>query len=279
MRTDDWYRLNRVSDVQFAPDAKSLAYVSARANRETQRHDAQIWLDRRRRSQRCAAAEHGFVSASQPRYSLDGARIAFLGRERAERAGADLRGRRQRRHGHTRHESRGWRRPALSGRRMGGVLRLSRVSSKREDRNDPLARRHRGKEPAFRAGRARLAQGPARARLRRGHRDWAAARSPTATSIMASPHGRPTAAGLAFTSDRTGNADNGGRNTDVFIVSAEGGTARKVSPHAEANGSPVFSPDGKSIAFTGVDRGGRPERHLCDARRRRRGGQPHRDLR
>src|SRR5262249_33363092 len=57
---------------------------------------------------------------------------------------------------------------------------------------------------------------------------------------------------IAFVSDRTGNGLDGGRNSDVFIVTSDGGTPRKISPHPDSNGSPQFSPDGKSIAFTGV---------------------------
>ena len=33
MTTDDWYRLNRVSDVQFAPDGKTILYVPGQRQR------------------------------------------------------------------------------------------------------------------------------------------------------------------------------------------------------------------------------------------------------
>src|SRR5262245_42532927 len=66
MRTDDWYRLNRVSDVQFAPDGKTLLYVSTRANRETQRHDSQIWLIAADGRSDAKLLTTGFVSMSQP---------------------------------------------------------------------------------------------------------------------------------------------------------------------------------------------------------------------
>ena len=251
MRTDDWYRLNRVSDVQFAPDAKNLAYVSTRANRESQRHDAQIWVvaaDGRSDPQLLSS---GFVTASQPRYSLDGAQLAFLGsKEPTDRAQIYVA-------------------PASGGTATrvtnveGGVVSfvwspdgrrfaiVSRVS-KREDRSDPLsgvtvvknlhfAQDGRGllKDQRTHVFVVDIATGAAR-QITDGDFDH--------TEPAWSPDGKS----IAFTSDRTGTADNGGRNTDVFIVAAEGGTARKVSPHADANGSPVFSPDGKSIAFTGA---------------------------
>src|SRR5205809_3118364 len=44
LTSDDWYRLNRVSDVQFAPDGKTIAYVVTRADRETQRNISHIWI-------------------------------------------------------------------------------------------------------------------------------------------------------------------------------------------------------------------------------------------
>src|SRR5215471_14925926 len=76
--TDDWYRLNRVSDVQFAPDAKTITYVQARADRETQKNIAHIWIiatDGRGESRMLVK---DFPAESHPRYSPDGQRIAFI---------------------------------------------------------------------------------------------------------------------------------------------------------------------------------------------------------
>ncbi|MDT7781432.1 MAG: hypothetical protein QOC99_3944 [Acidobacteriota bacterium] len=62
-----------------------------------------------------------------------------------------------------------------------------------------------------------------------------------------SPDGRT----LAFVSDRTGKAFDESRNTDVFVVSADGGPVTKISDHDEEDSSPRWSPDGRTIAFTG----------------------------
>jgi dipeptidyl aminopeptidase/acylaminoacyl peptidase len=65
------------------------------------------------------------------------------------------------------------------------------------------------------------------------------------------PRWSPDGTRVAFVSDRTGKAFDESRNTDVWVVSAEGGALTKISDHDEEDSSPRWSPDGKSIAFVG----------------------------
>lgn len=65
------------------------------------------------------------------------------------------------------------------------------------------------------------------------------------------PQWSPDGNFIAFVSDRTGKAFDGSRNTDVFVIDSAGGPIRKISDHEEADNSPRWSPDGKSIAFLG----------------------------
>lgn len=65
------------------------------------------------------------------------------------------------------------------------------------------------------------------------------------------PQWSPDGNFIAFVSDRTGKAFDESRNTDVFVIDSAGGPMRKISDHDEADNSPRWSPDGKSIAFLG----------------------------
>jgi dipeptidyl aminopeptidase/acylaminoacyl peptidase len=65
------------------------------------------------------------------------------------------------------------------------------------------------------------------------------------------PQWSPDGNFIAFVSDRTGRAFDESRNTDVFVIDSAGGPIRKISDHEEADNSPRWSPDGKSIAFLG----------------------------
>ncbi len=68
------------------------------------------------------------------------------------------------------------------------------------------------------------------------------------------PQWSPDGSTLAFVSDRSGKAYEDSRDTDVWTISSHGGPLTKISDHTEADDSPRFSPDGKTIAFLGATR-------------------------
>ena len=58
---------------------------------------------------------------------------------------------------------------------------------------------------------------------------------------------------------------------DIFVVSAEGGTARQLTTSAAYDAQPVWSPDGSHIVFVSTREGGK-DIYITDAR----GGKPRR---
>src|SRR3989449_6251777 len=66
------------------------------------------------------------------------------------------------------------------------------------------------------------------------------------------PQWSPDGKRIAFVSNRTGKEYDENRNTDVWVINADGsGSLTKISDHDEADNQPRWSPDGKWIAFTG----------------------------
>src|SRR6185436_13752713 len=77
MQLDDLGRVVRVSDPQIAPDGKSIVTVVARANYDENRYDADLVLvDIATGNQRALTRDRR--SASHPRFSPSGDRLAFL---------------------------------------------------------------------------------------------------------------------------------------------------------------------------------------------------------
>ncbi|CAN5836768.1 hypothetical protein BH18ACI4_BH18ACI4_12040 [soil metagenome] len=66
------------------------------------------------------------------------------------------------------------------------------------------------------------------------------------------PHWSPDGTRLAFVSNRTGKEYDLNRNTDVWVIPSDGGPLTKISDLEEADNSPRWSPDGKTIAYLGV---------------------------
>ena len=65
------------------------------------------------------------------------------------------------------------------------------------------------------------------------------------------PQWSPDSTRIAFTSNRTGKELEGDRNSDVWVIPADGGQIVKISDHEENDTNPRWSPDGKTIAFIG----------------------------
>ncbi len=251
LQLDDWYRLDRLSDAQFAPDSQSIAFVVTRADREQQRNLSQIWLVAADGKSEPYPFTRGSASETHPRWSPDGKRLAFLTRrvedERSQiyvlpaGGGEAVRV--------TDFESGvedfAW---SPEGSRFAVVAR----TGPRMDPNDPLA-------GVIVIRTARYDQD------RRGFFgnlrshvfvvDAATGESMQITDgedDNMNPAWSPDGKWIAFVSDRTGRAFEGSRNTDVFIVLSTGGEPRRISSHEGADGNPVFSPDSRSIAFSGA---------------------------
>ena len=73
------------------------------------------------------------------------------------------------------------------------------------------------------------------------------------TGTTRDPQWSPDGAKIAFVSDRTGKEFDEGRNRDIWVIDAAGGSPVKVVERPEPDNSPRWSPDGATIAFVSAN--------------------------
>ena len=252
---DDYYLFESVSDPRFSPDGSTIAFVRTDVDQKQNRRRSEIWLVPSDGSRPPMALTTVPQSSTSPRWSPDGKAIAFLSaRPVAGDAAGD------------------------APRNQVWLLSMSGGEARRvtNAQNGVSSFQWSPDGTKFvvvsRSGPTDSAKSPSDVRHyrhanykfndtgwfddKRSHLwvvEVASGRSQQVTSgddwNDTDPQWSPDGRRIAFVSDRTGHAFDEGRNTDVWTIDISGGGLVKISDHAEADSSPRWSPDGRTIAF------------------------------
>jgi dipeptidyl aminopeptidase/acylaminoacyl peptidase len=264
---EDYYSFEFLSDPDISPDGKLVAYVVTKVDRAQNRRNSSIWMVATNGTRAPWQFTTSPQSATSPRWSPDGLSLAFLStRPTGETAGAGTAGAAAEQTraqiyllsmdgGEARRltslkngvNSFQW---SPDGNRIVVVSRTGPSDDRAESKDRSDVRHYKNISYKFNDTgwfddrRAHLwvvnVKFPSANQITEGN-DW------NDTDPQWSPDGRR----IAFVSNRTGKEYEGNRNTDVWVIRADGTSLTKISDHEEADNAPRWSPDGSTIAFTG----------------------------
>ena len=262
---EDYLAFEFVSDPRISPDGKLVAYVVTRIDQAQNRRNSAIWMATTDGSLAPREFTTSPQSANSPRWSPDGQWLAFLssrpvGASTGQTAQAEqsrpqiyllsLHGGEAQRLTNLKNgvSAFQW---SPDGSRLVVVSRTG-PSDSRPDSKDRSDVRHY-QDISYKFNDTGWFDD------RRTHLWIVDVKSHSAKQITegnswndSDPQWSPDGTRIAFVSNRTGKEYNENRNTDVWVIPAEGGSLTKISDHEEADNSPRWSPDGKTIAFIGA---------------------------
>ena len=258
---EDYFAFQSINDAHISPDGKQVAYVVTVVDQAKNRRNSSIWLvatDGRSAPRRLTADG---VNSNSPRWSPDGSRLAFLSTRSTEAAtpGAEA----PRPQIYILHLD-GGEAQVLSHLKNGvSVLQWSPdgkrfVALSRTGPSDQVAASARKSDVRHYKHISYKFNDTGWFDDKRSHIwviDAATGKDNQITSGEdwndTDPQWSPDSTRIAFVSDRTGQEFENGHNKDVWVISAEGGPAARISDHAFEDDLPRWSPDGKQIVFAG----------------------------
>jgi dipeptidyl aminopeptidase/acylaminoacyl peptidase len=259
---EDYFAFETVGDPHFSPDGASIAYTVTTVDQKLNRRSTNIWIVPADGSHEPARVTTAPQSSTSPRWSPDGKWIAFLSTRPAASdadAGTAVAARNQ-----------VWLLPMSGGepRRATTLVNGVQGFSWSPDGTRLVC--------VSRTGPSDTMKSPSDVRHykhanykfndtgwfddKRAHLFVVDVRSGRANQITsgddwndADPQWSPDGAKIAFVSDRTGKEFDEGRNRDIWVIDAAGGSPTKVVDRPEPDSSPRWSPDGATIAFVSAN--------------------------
>jgi dipeptidyl aminopeptidase/acylaminoacyl peptidase len=262
---EDYFAFEFISDPNISPDGKLVAYVVTKIDRAQNRRNSSIWMvatDGSRGPWQFTTAPQ---NSNSPRWSPDGKSVAFLSSRPESTAPTSssaeqprsqvwllsMAGGEAKRVTNLKNGASSFR-WSPDGARLVVVSRIGPSDSRTGDAKDRSDVRHY-KNSSYKFNDSGWFDD------RRTHLWVVDVNSGNGKQITegddwndSDPQWSPDGKRIAFVSNRTGKEYEENRNSDVWIINADGsGTLTKISDHEESDNQPRWSPDGKSIAFTG----------------------------
>jgi dipeptidyl aminopeptidase/acylaminoacyl peptidase len=263
---EDYLAFEFISDPNISPDGELVAYVVTKIDRAQNRRNSSIWIVRTNGSGAPWQFTTSPQSSTAPRWSPDGKSLAFLSSrpEGAPPAGAASPSEQTRNQVYLLSMNGGEARRVTNlkngvslfrwspdGTRLVIVSRIGPSDSRTGDAKDRSDVRHY-KNTSYKFNDTGWFDD------RRTHLWIVDVKSGSTKQITdgndwndSDPQWSPDGKRVAFVSNRSGREYEENRNTDVWVINADGGTLTKISDHDEPDNQPRWSPDGKWIAFTG----------------------------
>ena len=273
---EDYYAFEFVSDPHISPDGKLVAYVVTRVDKGQNRRNSAIWMAAIDGSRAPWQFTTSPQTSNSPRWSPDGKWLAFLSsrpaaetppgigqgagpaaaasgsaeQSRAQVYLLSLEGGEARRLTNLKNGVSTFR-WSPDGTRMVVVSRIGPSDSRPESRDKSDVRHYRNTSYKF--------NDSGWFDDRRTHLWVVDVKSGNTKQITegndwndSDPQWSPDGTRIALVSNRTGREYDENRNTDVWVVAADGGPLTKISDHDEADNSPRWALDGKTIAYVGA---------------------------
>jgi dipeptidyl aminopeptidase/acylaminoacyl peptidase len=269
---EDYFAFEFISDPNISPDGKLVAYVVTKIDRAQNRRNSSIWMVATDGSRAPWQFTTSPQTSNSPRWSPDGNSLAFISSRPESTAPAGA--------GADQPRSQVWLLTMAGGEAKRVTNLKNGVSSFRWSPDGTRLVVISRMGPSDNRGDSRSGEAKDRSDVRhykntsykfndsgwfddrRTHLWVVEVKSGALKQITgpddwndwndSDPQWSPDGKRIAFVSNRTGKEYEENRNSDVWVINADGtGTLTKISDHDESDNQPRWSPDGKTIAFTG----------------------------